>query len=52
MSPNLDYRARTHDEARITHARTIDINGRSMWDDVERILLLDRPSRQSLYPTP
>lgn len=52
MSPNLTHRSRTHDEARITHARTIDTNGRSLWTDIERILLLDRPSRQSLFPTP
>lgn len=52
MSPMLDHRSRTHDEARITHARTFDTNGRSMWTDIERIFLLDRPSRQSLFPTP
>ena len=52
MSPELATRSETRDEGRIRQARTIDTNTRTIWDDLRTILLLDRPSRQSLYPTP
>jgi hypothetical protein len=52
MSPELDSRAETHDEGRIRHARTIDTNTRSIWDDLDSMLLLNKPSRLSMFPTP
>ena len=52
MSPELKGRSETPGERRMRAARTIDLNGRSAWDDLMMILLLDRPSRLSLYPTP
>jgi len=52
MSPELTTRENTYMESRIRHARVIDTNGRTAWDDLERWLLLDRASRLSLTPTP
>lgn len=52
MSPEMTTRARTSGEVRIDTARTLDTNGRTAWDDLRSLLLLDRPSHLSLYPTP
>lgn len=52
MSPELETRAETTGEIDTRVARTIDTNGRSAWNDLLMFWLLDRPSRQSLYPTP
>lgn len=52
MSPELDTRSMTSGEIDTRIARTIDTNGRSAWDDLMNFFLLNRPSRQSLYPTP
>lgn len=52
MSPELDQLAETPGEVRIRHARTLDTSGRQAWDDLDRILMLDRPRRLSMMPVP
>ena len=52
MSPELETRAETTGEIDTRVARTVDTNGRSAWNDLLMFWLLDRPNRQSLYPTP
>ena len=52
MSPRLTHLSRTHWEAQITQKRTVDTNGRMFWDALEEVLLLDRPSRLTMYPAP
>ncbi|MBI1368038.1 MAG: hypothetical protein GC162_05225 [Planctomycetes bacterium] len=52
MSPELESVAETHAERTTRHARMLDTNGRQVWDDLDRILLLDRPTHLSLYSVP
>ena len=52
MSPELTSLARTPDEIDMQMSRTVDTNGRSAWDDLLAIFLLDRPLRLSNYPIP
>ena len=52
MSPELVTRAETKGETKIRRAKVLDVNGRSIWDDLNEIFFFDRPSRLSLYPTP
>ncbi|MDH3584044.1 MAG: hypothetical protein OER86_07500 [Phycisphaerae bacterium] len=52
MSPEMATRAMTSREADFRTARTIDTNTRSIWDDLGRILLLDRPFRGGETPIP
>lgn len=44
-TPELDHVARSHAQVRNDHARIIDNNNRALWDDLDRMLLLDRTSR-------
>lgn len=52
MSPELVTRAETKGETKIRRAKVLDVNGRTIWDDLNEIFFFDRPSRLSLYPTP
>jgi hypothetical protein len=52
MSPELISRAHTSGEIDTRISRSMDTNGRSAWDDLLMFLLLDRPNRATLYPTP
>ena len=52
MSPELKSTARTPDEVDLQISRTIDTNGRTAWDDLLNIFLLDKPTRLTLYPVP
>jgi hypothetical protein len=52
MSPELVSLAHQSEQRRNMHARTHDTNKRQIWDDLDRILLLDRPTRLSEYPIP
>ncbi len=52
MSPALMTVGSTQGEVDNAVARTLDTNSRQVWNDLGRILLLDRPSRSSSYPIP
>jgi hypothetical protein len=52
MTPELDHTARSHQQAANDHARIIDNNTRGIWDDVDRLLLLDHNSRLTPYSVP
>lgn len=52
MSPELRTTAATHDQQKNTQARAIDTTMRQIWDDLDKIFFLDRPSRLSRYPIP
>lgn len=45
VTPYLDNLDQNEELAKNDHARLIDHNTRSAWNDLERLLLLDRPSR-------
>jgi hypothetical protein len=52
MSPELDTTSRTPGEINTQLSRTVDTNGRMFWDDLMSVMLLDKPSRLSVYPIP
>ena len=52
MSPELSTTGRTPGEVDTQLSKTVDMNGRSAWDDLLSFLLLDRPSRLNIYPVP
>ncbi len=52
MSPELDSIAMTKEQRKNEHARTVDTDLRQVWDDLDMLLLLDRPVRLSRYPIP
>lgn len=52
MSPALEHYAVTREEAANNRARAVDHTTRQIWDDIEHILLLDRPVRLTDYPVP
>ena len=52
MSPELATRTDTKDELRIRRAKIVDINTRTVWDDLNEMFFLDRPSRLSMTPSP
>lgn len=52
MSPELVSRAERKDDAKIRMAKQLDINTRSIWDDLNEMFLTDRPSRLSMTPSP
>jgi hypothetical protein len=52
MSPELMSLAHQREQRRNMYARTLDTNKRQIWDDLDRILLMNRPSRLSEYPVP
>lgn len=52
MSPALTNFATDDQESQNRRARTIDHNTRQIWDDIEMILLLERPVRMTKYPLP
>ena len=51
-TPYLDSTAYNSEQDRNTQARVIDHNTRGIWDDLNRMLLLDRPSRLTPYTIP
>lgn len=51
-TPYLDSVAFNSEQDRNTQARVIDHNTRNIWDDLNKILLLDEPSRLSAYYIP
>lgn len=52
MSPELQSIAFSREQRRNRVARTVDTNLRQTWDDIDRVLLLDRPLHLSRYPIP
>lgn len=52
MSPGFETIALSHEQNAVRHARTLDTNSRQLVDDIDRILLIDRPMRMSIYPIP
>lgn len=51
-SPELYTTAKTAEENRNDIAQVLDWNARTLRDDVNRLLLIDRPSRLTIYPAP
>ena len=51
-SPALDALARSKEQRKNDWTRIVDTNKRQIWDDIDYLLLLDRPSRSSRYPVP
>lgn len=51
-SPELKGIAHTPKELRYEHRRTKDTDMRQIWDDIDTIMLLNRPGRMSAYPIP
>ena len=52
MSPNLHSLAETNEQRKNNRTHAWDVNGRSAWDDIDRILFNDRPMRLSIYTIP
>lgn len=52
MSPELHGMAETKGEYRIRKARAANIRNRQLRDDIELLLMRERPSRLSLFPVP
>ena len=52
VTPFLDSYAHNHEQDKNRYLRTIDHNTRSAWDDLAKLLLLDRPLRLVEYPVP
>ena len=52
MNPGFETIALTHDQRVLRHARTFNTNQRQIKDDLDMILLIDRPLRMSPYPIP
>jgi hypothetical protein len=52
MSPELQSVAMTHEQRKNREARNVDTTMRQFWDDLDMILLLDKPVRLTRYPLP
>ncbi|MEE9404929.1 MAG: hypothetical protein V3V20_08545 [Algisphaera sp.] len=52
LTPELHSYSRSLEQDQNLHARVIDNNTRMIWDDLDRVLLLDKTSRLSPYPVP
>jgi len=52
MSPGLKSMAESNEQMKNRHARTFDTNFRQIPDDIDMILLFDRPVRLSPYVIP
>ncbi len=51
-SPEMEGMVRTHEQRDNDFSKTMHVNGRQIWDDIDMIMLWDRPSRLSRYPVP
>lgn len=45
LTPELDSYSNSHEQDANQYARVIDNNTRTIWDDLARILLIDKTSR-------
>lgn len=52
LTPEMEGVGLSHDQRRNRHIRTVNTSMRQIWDDLDEILLLNRPSRMSPYPIP
>jgi hypothetical protein len=52
MSPGLTSMSENDQQLKNRHARTFDTNFRQIPDDIDTILLFDRPGRLSPYAVP
>jgi len=52
MSPELRTMAQTQQTRWNRIARSVDTDSRQFWDDLDRVLLLDRPVITSRFPIP
>lgn len=52
MTPELHNLARSHGQSLNDQVRYLDNNGRSAWNDLDRLLLLDHNSTLHTYPIP
>ena len=52
MSPGFETVALSHDQRVLRHARTFNTHQRQLNDDLDMIMLIDRPLRMSPYPIP
>lgn len=50
LSPNLESLANTYQQRENNRANAWDVNERSAWDDIDKMLFNDRPMRLSIYP--
>jgi hypothetical protein len=51
-TPELESLSMTHEQRKNIHVYTVDTNMRQIWDDLDMILLLNRPLRFSRNPLP
>jgi hypothetical protein len=51
-TPELAHTARSTGQVRNDHARIWDTSGRMLWDDIERLLLLNANRQNSPYVAP
>jgi hypothetical protein len=52
MTPELQSIAHMSEQRKNRTARTMHTNMRQIWDDLDAILMLERPVRLSEYPIP
>ena len=52
MSPKLETMTATHEQRLNAYARTVDVNLRQLNDDIDELLLLDRPMLTTRTPVP
>lgn len=52
LTPEMESVGLNHDQRVNRHIRTFNTNIRQVWDDLDAILMLDRPNRMSPYPIP
>jgi hypothetical protein len=52
MSPELKSMAHNSEQLENRYARSQDTTLRQIWDDIDELLLRDKPSRLSRYPVP
>jgi hypothetical protein len=52
LTPELGGRSLTHGELRILKAKRDNLNARGLHDDIYKVMMWDKPSLLSMYPTP
>lgn len=52
LTPELKSRAHTHGDLRILKAKRDNLNARGLHDDLYKVMMWDKPSSLSMYPSP
>lgn len=52
MSPGFETVALSHRQRLIRQARAMDLNSRQLVDDIDKLLLVYRPRRLTIFPVP